>query len=337
MARVTSKDVARLAGVSQTTVSFVMNGRNLESISEATRAAVWNAARELSFVPSSAARALRKGRNDVILCLVPDFAASDLMERFKLTLSAKLAKSGLICVFFHFAGLREPVVALLGRFNPALIVSFSPLGTDEIGLLNGAGIPVINGLFSCEIAAQGYPWIDQEMIGQLQVQHLAQMHDRRIVFVGIDDPRETDFCTPRRRGVEKACRERGLNAPIIFSQADYSIESAQKVIAELRSEISEPVAIAAFNDLVAVSLLAAARASEINVPDNIALMGVDDSAIANLVSPTLTTIYLDISINAETVHRLIAQHLSLPVPNDADSGPAAAQAAPLRLVKRQST
>jgi DNA-binding LacI/PurR family transcriptional regulator len=71
--RVTSADVARVAGVSRATVSYVLNDTPHQTISAATRTRVFEAASSLGYAPSAAARALRTGRSDVVLCLLPDW------------------------------------------------------------------------------------------------------------------------------------------------------------------------------------------------------------------------------------------------------------------------
>src|SRR4051794_33842882 len=71
--RVTSADVARLAGVSRATVSYVHNDTPQQTISGPTRARVLDAAARLGYAPSAAARTLRTGRSDIVLCLLPDW------------------------------------------------------------------------------------------------------------------------------------------------------------------------------------------------------------------------------------------------------------------------
>src|SRR5699024_8468011 len=71
--RVTSADVARLAGVSRATVSYVLNDTPGHRITADTRARVADAAARLGYAPSAAARTLRSGRSEVVLCLLPDW------------------------------------------------------------------------------------------------------------------------------------------------------------------------------------------------------------------------------------------------------------------------
>src|SRR4051794_41190218 len=71
--RITSADVAREAGVSRTTVSYVLNETPHQKIPDATRQRVLDAVARLEYAPSAAARALQSGRSDVVLCLLPDW------------------------------------------------------------------------------------------------------------------------------------------------------------------------------------------------------------------------------------------------------------------------
>ena len=107
--RPTSADVAREAGLSRATVSYVLNDTPHQTIPEATRRRVLEAAARLGYAPSAAARALRSGRSDVVLCLLPDWpigpAVGDLLSH----LSGALAEQGLTLLAHPRARRRGPV------------------------------------------------------------------------------------------------------------------------------------------------------------------------------------------------------------------------------------
>ena len=79
--RVTSGDVAKEAGVSRATVSYVLNDSPHQKIAEATRERVWEAAARLGYAPSAAARALRTGRSDIVLGVLPDWPIHHVLGR----------------------------------------------------------------------------------------------------------------------------------------------------------------------------------------------------------------------------------------------------------------
>src|SRR5215218_9071233 len=93
--RVTSADVARMAGVSRATVSYVLNDTPHQTISAHTRDRVLHAAAVLGYAPSAAARTLRTGRSDVVLCLLPDWPIGPEVGSMLGNLSTALARSGL--------------------------------------------------------------------------------------------------------------------------------------------------------------------------------------------------------------------------------------------------
>ncbi|WP_083734302.1 LacI family DNA-binding transcriptional regulator [Actinomadura sp. CNU-125] len=116
--RPTSSDVARAAGVSQTTVSFVLNNRPGQSIPEETRRRVLDAARRLDYRPHASARALAAGRSDIVLLSIPDLPIGQGISRFVEGLAAALADHGLTLVT-HLAGVRgRPLATCAPRSAP---------------------------------------------------------------------------------------------------------------------------------------------------------------------------------------------------------------------------
>lgn len=327
MARVTSRDVARAAGVSQTTVSFVLNDRADQTISDATRQAVLDAVRKLGYVPSGAARSLRKGRSSVVLCVLPDFPVAQAMEEFKVVLSAVLGGSGLTCVFLHeVAGL--PLAQLWQHVHPAVVVSFGRLAPDDAERIRRAGIPLVDDLFGPQgVAVHG---LDQAEIGAMQVRHLAERGHTRIGFGAVGDPREEGFCAPRLRGAERACRELGLPMPVVRT-TDYTVAGGTDAVRGWAAEPDRVTAVAAFNDLVGLAVLAGARSVGVTVPTDLAVIGVDDLPAAALAEPRLTTIAFDTTVSASALAGRVLAEAGVPAPPPAQLGPA------LRLVPGGTT
>ena len=95
MPRLTSADVARESGVSRTTVSYVLNGKVGVAIPEATRQRVRDAAERLGYTPSAAARALRSGKSDLVLCVLPNWTIGPVIDTLLDHLTSELADRGL--------------------------------------------------------------------------------------------------------------------------------------------------------------------------------------------------------------------------------------------------
>lgn len=329
MGRVTSRDVAREAGVSQTTVSFVLNGKDEHGIAAETRRLVLETADRLGYVPSGIGRAMRKGRGQVVLCVVPDFPVAEAMEQFKLTLGTSLAEAGYACVYLHHAKPTVPLAQTWQHIQPAIVVAFGTLPPGDVRTLKQAGIPLLEGVF--EPKNTRMTGLNQEDAGRLQVEHLAARGHRRIGFAALDDPRERPFCLPRLKGARRACRDLGLPAPKVVDLR-YSQESASAAVTKWTRGANPVTAIAAFNDLLAFAVLASCRDQGITVPDDLALIGVDDLPIASLAIPALTTIAMDLTA--------IAVRLSTTILALIDDGTPAALAGPgaiLSVVQRDTT
>ncbi|MEV6381897.1 LacI family DNA-binding transcriptional regulator [Streptomyces sp. NPDC051773] len=331
MPRVTSKDVAREAGVSQTTVSFVLNGRDEHGLSAETRRRVLETAKRLGYVPSGAGRALRKGRSNVVLCVVPDFPVAEAMEQFKLALGRSLGEAGHTCVYLHHAGTATPLAELWQHVQPAVVVAFGSLPPDDAQSLHRAEIPLLDGVFTPD--GTGLTGLRQEDIGRLQIEHLAARGHQHIGYAALDDPRERPFCLPRLEGATRACRDLGLPAPQVVSMR-YSRDSARAAVVEWTRGATPVTAVAAFNDQIALAILASCRTQHVVVPDDLALIGVDDLPLSSLAVPALTTIGMDLTAAADNLTTGILAAVGAPAPA-APSGPGAGDI--LALVQRETT
>src|SRR3982750_2384342 len=141
--RVTSADVARLAGVSRATVSYVLNDTPHQTISAATRGRVLEAAGSLGYAPSAAARALRTGRSDVVLCLLPDWPIGPEVGALLGNLSSVLARAGL--TFVAPPGSREdrPISDIWKAITPAAVLSFTEFSAEEMAAMRAAGVALV--------------------------------------------------------------------------------------------------------------------------------------------------------------------------------------------------
>lgn len=294
MARVTSKDVAREAGVSQTTVSFVLNGRDDQGISAETRRTVLEAIDRMGYIPSSSGRELRLGRSDIVICVLPDLAISDATEHFKVNLSRSLEGAGYACLFYHrFSS--GSLSKLWRRIYPAAVVSFGNLAEADAKMLERAGIPLLDRVFTGAVELTN---IHQEDAGKVQVEYLVKKGHSRIAFATTADPLEEAFRSPREAGVKRACRAMHLPEPPVIA-LDGSRESLHAALTDWTSR-SEPItAVAAYNDAVAMMVLAGCRSLSIQVPHHLAVIGVDDHPMSAWSEPPLSTIALDLTSAAE--------------------------------------
>src|SRR5919202_4352927 len=140
--RVTSADVAREAGVSRATVSYVLNAVPHQKIPETTRQRILDAAARLGYAPSPAARALRSGRSDVVLCLLPDWPIGPTVGAMLQHLSAALADAGLTLLAHPRVGDGTRVSRVWQAITPAAVMAFEDFDDDDVEAMRAAGIEV---------------------------------------------------------------------------------------------------------------------------------------------------------------------------------------------------
>ncbi|MDQ0613998.1 DNA-binding LacI/PurR family transcriptional regulator [Microbacterium sp. W4I4] len=296
--RATALDVARAAGVSKTTVSYVLNDTPNQQIPEHTRQRVYDAVRELDYTPSSAARALRRGRNDVVLLILPDWPLTHVMARILDELTNELQRSDLVLLTRRRQE-RQSLVTMSREVMPAAVIAFGEIDRAELAVIQAGGTYVASALLAGDTALGRAVVVPQEHIGEFQLQHLVSRGHTRIGYATITDPQLESFIRLRVQGARLAALQRGLDAPEIIDIGS-SFEGAK---AAVESWLAEGITgVAAYNDQVAAALLAAMRALGLSAPGDLALIGVDDEPLSRFLVPPLTTVRQN--------EQMIAQHMA---------------------------
>lgn len=288
MRNVTSADVARDSGVSRTTVSYVLNDTPGAAISEETRARVRASAERLGYTPSAAARALRTGRSDLVLYLLPDWPLGPAVDTLLDHLAGELAGRGLTLLVHHVRGGR-PLSELWRTVAPRAVVGFTAFTREDRDAMRRAGIQVLGTLLDDEPGAAGAFSASQGKIGRLQVRHLHRSGHRVIGYAAATDPRVREFVELRLEGARAECAEVGLPAPLV-RPVDLTLDSAVGAVREWRRHRPEATAVAAYNDDVAIAVLAGLRGEGLTAPGDLAVIGVDDVPAAQFTVPPLTTV-----------------------------------------------
>jgi DNA-binding LacI/PurR family transcriptional regulator len=290
--RVTSVDVAREAGLSRATVSYVLNDTPHQSIPEATRRRVLEAAARLGYTPSAAARALRSGRSDVVLFLLPDWPIGTTVGRLLEHLSDALADRGLVLVAHPRGPRSRPAAHIWTATGPAAVLGWEEFDEAEVAAMDRAGVRVAAAMLGG--GPQGGEGATQQRIGRLQVEHLVAAGHRRLGYASSDDERVRDFAVPRLAGVRQACAELGLDQPLVRT-----VPNDPRGAAEAVTAWRVPTGVCAYNDEVALAVLAGMRAHGLRAPDDLAVVGVDDIPAAATADPPLSTVSTDLRAYAE--------------------------------------
>ncbi len=292
MRRVTSADVARAVGLSRTTVGYVLNDVPHQKIPDATRKRVIEAAERLGYTPSAAARSLRSGRSDVVLCLMPDLPVGYTINILLEALSAALEVHGLTLVIHPRAQSHRPISDIWKAITPAAVLTLGEISEGEAAAMRAAGIELTSVIWGGGAAPRRQVLtISDERIGRMQAQHLAAQGHRRLGYAMPVDPRVAMFSRPRLDGVAMSCADLGLDPPAI-SYVAMTAESAAAAVRAWRTRPDPVTAVCAYNDETAIAIINAAQREGLTVPDDLSIIGVDDIPLAAVIHPGLTTVTL---------------------------------------------
>lgn len=296
--RVTSKDVAARAGVSRTTVSYVLNNVEAVNISEETRQRVLAAAEELGYVPDAAAQALRSGRTQTIGLILPR------------TQPHPKADSA------HFR-IIEGLIEVAQQFDVRLLIDAVRETQDAHTYVKLARNKRIDGLILSdvrvddlaltELASETFPLV---VLGRLPgikvssvefdnwsgarsaVEHLIGQGHTRIGLIAHAPTRFTG-AEERIRGYQDALTGHGITVDqALIRYGDYSATSGYTAALSLLKVDPAPTALFVTSDEVVLGVLAALRKRNVSVPGDIAVVGFDDNPFAQYLSPPLTSVRL---------------------------------------------
>jgi LacI family transcriptional regulator, galactose operon repressor len=295
------KDVAELAGVSRTTVSFVLNGVENIAIPDETRQRVLNAAAELGFRPNAMARGLRGGRSNVLGLVTSDIVTTPYaVQIVKGAQDAALAR-GLTLLILDDGGSQtaggDTVDRLLEWSVDGLIFATEyhrpyrlPVGAKHLPT-------VLVNCFAEPDAGSAVPTIipDEVQGGLAATQVLIDAGHRRIAF--INGPAEFSASSGRLAGYRQALRRARIRFdPRLVREGDWWQESAANHTSDLLTLPQPPTAIFCANDWMAMGAYDAIREVGLRIPDDIAVIGFDNRVeIADHMRPRLTTIALPYS------------------------------------------
>jgi len=303
--------VAALAGVSRATVSRVVNGS--PKVSPAVRAQVQRAVAKLGYVPNRAARSLVTRRADSVALVVSEPHARFFSEPFFAGMvrgvSAALAETGvqlllLIAQALPDRGWLERYV-VGGHVDGVLLASMH--GDDPLpGTLERAGVPAVLIGRPVDQAAPG-SYVDADNRGGAgkAVGHLARRGRRRIAT--ITGSLDMGVGQDRLEGYRDGLAAAGLaGAGDLVETGDFTEEGGAAAMGRLLERPGDPVdAVFAASDLMAAGALRALRAAGRRVPEDVAVVGFEDSAVARYAQPPLTTVRQPIEEMGRQATRLL--------------------------------
>ena len=307
MKRPTAWDVARLAGVSQSTVSrvFLPNA----NVSAEKRERVLAAADELGYKPNALARSLITQETNLIGVVIADIN-SLFYANFLSRLSERLRGIGKQVLLFsveHHQSADEVLPTLLQYRVDALIIAATALSADMAADCAQTGTPVI--VFN--------RIVDFPQVSSFSVDHanggraiaelfLAAKHFRYAYIAGIESTQSDRL---RRQGFIGRLRENGIT-DVLIERGEYSYNIAYDAAMRLLQRDDRPDAIFCASDQMAFAAIDAARALGLHVPDDVAIAGFDNVPQAGWESYQLTTIDQPLTQMLDTTLEILEQRLS---------------------------
>lgn len=311
MTNLTIKDIAKMCGVSTTSVSFVINNR--DGVSEATRQKVQEVIRRTGFTPNVHTRRLNLGKS---------FTIHVVLRRYEYSLYNQFALESLIGIFraskplgysiiFTFAGddtgceqLMESVrskdcdgVILNQVSDPALIAMLQresiPFVCVDAHIRKDGSLPLVE--------------VDYLDAARQATMLLCSSGHREIGFIGPDSPYE--YYVSTFNGYAGALRDAGLVCnPAWMTSVPYQDETAAMAcISKILQRRPLPTAFFCAGDAVAIDMIRCARQCGLRVPEDLSIMSLDDLIVSRYVDPPLSTMTFDKELLGERAMQLLHQ------------------------------
>lgn len=296
--RATSKQVAELAGVSQTTVSFVLNDVGDANISAETRERVLRAAHELNYVPDVAARALARGRsNNIALVLMQPHRQVWLDEYIPNVLTGvnlitqPLGFRLLVEMVEGNTGVNVFANLLQSKEAAGVIVNFNHSTEPEISRIVACteqGLPIVS-LANIDPIVHSVE-VDKMDGARRIVQYLIDLGHRRIACVSYASRGQNPHADERVTIFRETLASAGIAVEEdLIDYGEFEPETGYDAMQRILERTSPPTAVYAMNDVMAFGVLHAIQDRGLRVPEDIAVTGFDDIRLAAFSNPPLTT------------------------------------------------
>ncbi|WP_263105280.1 LacI family DNA-binding transcriptional regulator [Kitasatospora sp. DSM 101779] len=313
-ARPTLEEVAALAGVGRGTVSRVINGS--PRVSEKAREAVQAAIAELGYVPNRAARTLVTSRTDSVALVVPEAETRLFSEPYFSDIisgvSAELAETDmqLLLILVRNQRERERLSAYLTaqRVDGVLLVSVhqdDPLPS----ILESLEIPSVLAGRRGDLEPLSYVHADNAGGARMAVRHLLRRGCRQVAT--ITGPLDMEVAQARLGGYRRALEEAGRPYDEeLVGLADFTEEGGRLAMRELLERRPDLDGVFCASDLMAAGAMQVLRAAGRRVPDQVAVIGFDDSIVARHTDPPMTSVRQPIEEMGRTMARLLLEEIA---------------------------
>ncbi|WP_084438124.1 LacI family DNA-binding transcriptional regulator [Niveispirillum irakense] len=312
--RPTINDVARLAEVSKKTVSRVINQSPL--VNDETRQKIAKVIADIGYEPDPQARGLASQRS-FLLGLIYDNPNAQYIVNIQSGVLEACRKSGFELVVHpcdrDSPHLLKEVRQFVERQKLDGVVLLPPVSENDAlaAMLTEVGCRFIR--LACvplDIAANLIVYEDHKGAAEV-ADHLAELGHRRIGFIA--GPSQYRSAHERHRGFANGLARHGLSlSPEMMAEGAYTFESGDVCAEKLLRQVPRPTAIFACNDEMAAGAYKAAYRMRIAIPEELSVVGYDDSPLASRLSPSLTTVRSPIRDMGRMAGERLIQRISQP-------------------------
>lgn len=330
----TLHEVAAAAGVSLASASRALTGR---SASPEMVRKVRTAAKRIGYLPDATARSLRLGGRRQVVFAVDDIGNPNYVQMLR-AIEEELGETTRISVSSTGRSADQTVELVrmlsLGAGDGLIISPLRVTPALRQALVDTVVPVVVIGTLHSDLGIDSV-FVDSSVAVGLVVDHLVSI-GRTDIGV-INGPGNTNPGAARRAGFDEAAHRHGLHLPasLQVTAADFTVgagvEAAERLLAAARESGTPIDAIVCVNDLIAIGAMNAARRLGLRVPEDIAVTGIDDTDLAALYSPPLTSVSLQSERRGRIAARMLSERFADP------ARPARRESVEATLVIRAST
>jgi len=305
----TINDVAKLAGVSTTTVSHIINGTRY--VSDELKERVEKAIAELGYRPNSMARGLRRGESKTLGLIVPDNSNPFFAEILR-SIENIGYSNGYSVILCNSDGDIEKEIAytdlLFAKQVDGIVFITTNNSCEHLQQIIDAGIPIV--VIDRDISLKGTDvlLVDNFQGGYDATRYLIGLGHRQIAC--ITGPSQLTPSAERVSGYKQALTEAGLPIdPARIIVGDFQFEGGENGVEQMLRLEPRPTAIFACNDLMALGAMRGLRKANLLVPRDISVIGFDDIALTSVVSPALSSVAQPVQKISELAFELLIQRI----------------------------
>ncbi len=293
----TIKDIARIAGVSVTTVSRVMNHR--PDVNPVTRQKVEKVIEDCHFIGNTKARGLKQG-NDIIGLIVRG-RSNPFLNALSESILEQAGRSKESYVTEYIDEMDDEFLAALHLTQQCRVIGLIFVGSkidERVKVLQGMDIPIVFTTVNARNASlpnASSVAVDDYAMGRLVAEELVQLGHRKIAVFG-SNPVAGDSLAMRFHGFCDVLKEKGISFdPSYYRESRFSLQDGYDIARSFISEHPETTAIFGMSDTVAIGAIRALRDLGKSVPEDVSVFGFDGINLSRFTVPRLTTVEQPVS------------------------------------------